>query len=196
MGEDMAGDAKKLLDAICGLADDETAVSVGDVVEAIGARGFGPVIFVTAMLGASPLGGIPLVPTLCAIILILIAVQILMGRRHFWLPDKIARRAVKQKTITNAVDRARPVADWMDRHFGRRLTALTGKPAQIAAACVVVGLGLIVPPLELVPFAAVIPLGAVALIGLAITLGDGVLMTVAFAASAGALLAAVNLFPG
>lgn len=191
----MAGDAEELLNEIDGLADGEGAVSVEDVVEAIGARGFGPIIFVTALLGASPLGGIPGVPTLFAIILILIAVQILLGRRHFWIPGRIGNRAVKDDKVARSVDKARPVAQWMDRYFGHRLEVLTRQPSQIVAACVVVGLCVMIPPLEVVPFAAIIPLAAIALIGLAITVRDGALMVVALAASAGALFAAINLFP-
>lgn len=191
----MAGDAETLLDEIDRLAEGEDSVSVRDVVDAIGGRGFGPIIFVIALLGASPLGGIPGVPTLFAILVILIAVQILLGRQSFWIPDRIGNRAVEDEKVTRSVGKARPVAKWMDRYFGHRLEALTGQPAQIAAACVVVGLCLMIPPLEVVPFAALIPFSAIALLGLAITVRDGVLMVVAFAASAGALFAAVNLFP-
>ncbi|MGK7651284.1 exopolysaccharide biosynthesis protein [Roseovarius sp. B08] len=192
----MSGNAEDLLSEINGLADEEDNVSVKDVVEAIGSRGFGPIIFVIALLGASPLGGIPGVPTLFAVLLILIAAQILLGRQSFWIPDKIGDRAVEDEKVTRSVDKARPVAQWMDRYFGHRLEALTGQPAQIAAACVVVGLCLMIPPLEVVPFAALIPFAAIALLGLAITVRDGVLMVVAFAASAGALYAAVNFLTG
>ena len=191
----MAGDAETLLDEVGQLAEGEDRVSVRDVVDAIGGRGFGPIIFVIALLGASPLGGIPGVPTLFAVLVILIAVQILLGWQSFWIPDRIGDRAVEQEKVTRSVRKARPVAQWMDRHFGHRLEALTGQPAQIAAACVVVGLCLMIPPLEVVPFAALIPFAAIALLGLAITVRDGMLMVVAFAASAGALFAAVNLFP-
>ncbi|MGK7752784.1 MULTISPECIES: exopolysaccharide biosynthesis protein [unclassified Roseovarius] len=192
----MSGNAEDLLSEINGLADEEDNVSVKDVVEAIGSRGFGPIIFVIALLGASPLGGIPGVPTLFAVLLILIAAQILLGRQSFWIPDKIGDRAVEDEKVTRSVDKARPVAQWMDRYFGHRLEALTGQPAQIAAACVVVGLCLMIPPLEVVPFAALIPFAAIALLGLAITVRDGVLMVLAFAASAGALYAAVNFLTG
>ena len=191
----MAGDAESLLDEVGQLAEGEDRVSVRVVVDAIGGRGFGPIIFVIALLGASPLGGIPGVPTLFAVLVILIAVQILLGWQSFWIPDRIGDRAVEQEKVTRSVRKARPVAQWMDRYFGHRLEALTGQPAQIVAACVVVGLCLMIPPLEVVPFAALIPFAAIALLGLAITVRDGVLMVVAFAASAGALFAAVNLFP-
>ncbi|MFN3208766.1 MAG: exopolysaccharide biosynthesis protein [Roseovarius sp.] len=191
----MAGDAETVLNQIYELAEDQNEVSTDDVVEAIGGRGFGPIIFVASMLGASPLGGIPGVPTLFAVIVILIVIQILLGRRRFWIPSRLAERAVADDKVTRAVDKARPVARWMDRHFGHRLEALTGQPAQIVAACVVMALCATVPPLELVPFAALIPFSAIALIGLAITVRDGVLMMVALAASAGALYAALNLLP-
>lgn len=192
----MAGNAENLLDEIKNLAEAEDTVSVRDVVETIGGRGFGPIIFVTALLGASPLGGIPGVPTLFAVILILVAVQILFGRRHFWMPEKIGARSVDQEKVTRSVKKSRPVAQWMDRYFGHRLEALTGQAAQKASALVVIALCAMVPPLEVVPFAAIIPLSAIALIGLAVTVRDGVLMVIGFGASAAAVFAAINLFPG
>lgn len=189
----MAGNAENLLDEIKELAEQEENVSVGDVVEAIGDRGFGPLIFVTALLGASPLGGIPGVPTFFAIILILITVQILFGRWHFWLPSFLENRQVTAENLHRATRKARPVARRMDRWLGHRLANLVTRPAKILAALCVIALCLLVPPLEIIPFAAALPMLAIALIGLAFTARDGILMLVGLCLAAVALITGVGM---
>lgn len=65
---------------------DDDRATVGDVTGALGDRGFGPFLFVPALIEISPIGGVPGVPTLLALIIALFAVQIVMGRDEMWLP--------------------------------------------------------------------------------------------------------------
>lgn len=185
--------AEDMLDAVAALSRGARRVSVGDVVEQVGHRGFGPLIFVPALLGASPLGGIPGVPSLLAAVIALIVVQLLLGRAHIWLPRLLRRRNVEADKLKRAVSKSRPGARWLDRWLGRRLTALISSPARMLAALTILGLCVMVPPLEVVPFAALVPMVAIALTGLAITAHDGILMLIAFAASAVALISGLNL---
>ncbi|NNL73449.1 MAG: exopolysaccharide biosynthesis protein, partial [Silicimonas sp.] len=75
----------------------------------------------------------------------------------------------------------------LDGWFGQRLEWLTGEVSLRLAAGIVVALSLTVPPLELLPGAALAPLGAIAIYGLALSMKDGILMLVAFAATAGVI---------
>ena len=59
----MASDVTDILDDLQALAEDESDVSLQDVVERIGPRGKGALLMVPGLLGASPLGAIPGVPT-------------------------------------------------------------------------------------------------------------------------------------
>ncbi len=182
------GAAQRLMDEMGRLAETRDEVSVGDLVGVVGHRGFGPLFFAPALIAVSPLGAVPGVPTSCALLIVLVAVQILMNRGTIWMPPVLSRRSVPADRVSRAMDKARPAAAWMDRHFGRRLRALTTMPARLAAAAAVLALCLMVPPLELIPFAAAIPMAAVAVIGLAITAGDGILMLVGLGAAAAALI--------
>lgn len=185
--------AESMLDDIGALARGAERVSIGDVVERIGARGFGPLIFVPALVGASPLGGLPGVPTLMALVIVLIAVQILVRRGRIWLPGPLRRRGVTSQRLQGAIERARPAARGIDRWLGRKLDPLTSAPARVLAALIVICLCVLVPPLELVPFAALAPMLAIALIGLAIAAQDGILMLVGLGGAGGALITALNL---
>ena len=191
----MANDLNDILDDLDALADDESDVSLGDVLEKIGPRGRGVILLVPGFIGVSPVGAIPLVPTVLGVFTLLVAVQVLMGRDYPWLPGMLRDRAVKDEKLKDAVAKARGPAQWIDRHFGSRLEALTKRPAEMVAALLCVAFACVLPPLEIVPFAALVPFGAIALLGLALSLKDGVLMLVAFAASAAALYAVWMFLP-
>lgn len=162
---------------------DDDRATVGDVTGALGDRGFGPFLFVPALIEISPIGGVPGVPTLLALIIALFAVQILMGRDEMWLPGFLERRSVSGDKLAKSADKLRGVGRWLDRWFHGRLEALTtDKVARIAGIAVLL-LCLTVPPLELVPFASTAPMAAIAAFGLAMTLRDGLLMALGFVLS-------------
>jgi hypothetical protein len=185
MNDDHA--VEDILDELEGKADGQDHVSVGDTLEALGERGYGPLIFVPALIEISPIGGIPGVPTFLALIIAIFAGQIVAGRDHMWLPGFIERVRVSSKRMKESVEKVRPVARWLDRWFHGRYERLTGDFPRRVAAGVCILLCLSVPPLELLPFASTAPMAAIALFGLAMTLRDGLVMAVAFVAAAVAL---------
>lgn len=169
---------ESVLDTLDEIADNEDDVTVGDVTDALGGRGFGPLITLPALLILTPLGGIPMVPTLMAVIIALFAVQLVMRKDALWLPDMLRSRGVANQKVKQATDKLRGTAKWLDRTFGDRLVALTRPPAPMLVALVILLLCALVPPSEIVPFAALLPMGAIALLGLALTLRDGALVLV------------------
>lgn len=185
--------AQDLLDEIAGLAEDGDKAHLRDLIKALGHRGFGPLLFLFALIEMSPLGGVPGVPSVIALILTLIAVQILIGRRHFWLPGMIGKRKLPQHTLQAGAQKLRPLARWTDRILGGHLVWLTGETGQKLAALAVIVLCATVPFLELVPFASTAPMLAIALLGLAITAHDGIVMLGALVIAVSALIFAVTL---
>ena len=185
--------ANGLLDEIGSLTEKNAPVSLGDVVQRIGPRGFGPLLFLPAIVVASPLGGIPGVPSLFALVILLIAAQVLLGRQHIWLPAVLENRQITAEKLYSATQKARPVARRMDRWLGRRLAKLVTRPAKMFAALCVIALCLLVPPLEIIPFAAALPMLAIALIGLAFTARDGILMLVGLCLAGVALITGVGM---
>lgn len=172
-----------ILDRLAQEGRDDDRATVGDVTGALGNRGFGPFLFVPALIEVSPIGGVPGVPTLLALIIALFAVQIVMGRDEMWLPGFLERRSVSGDNLLAAADKLRGIGRWLDRWFHGRLETLTGPKASRIAGVVVLLLCLTVPPLELVPFASTAPMVAIAAFGLAMTLRDGLLMGLGFVLS-------------
>jgi hypothetical protein len=159
---------------------DEGDVEVGHMMEAFGGRSYGPALVVLPLIEMSPIGGIPGLPTVLAAIIALLASQIVLGRKHLWLPGFVARRRLGADKVRKAADTLTGFAGFMDRHFHGRLTALTRGPFVKVAGLVIIGLCCTVPPLELLPFASTAPMFAIACFGLAMMVGDGLLMLAAF----------------
>ena len=169
------------------LAARGTKVRVDDVLDDFGRRSFGPIIMILALLEISPLGAVPGIPTTLAAIISLVALQLLFGRTHIWLPQFILNRAVESKKLHRAVRKLRGVARWLDDHSRGRLDALTkGISIKIAAIAILV-LCATVPPLEMLPFASSGPMIAIAAIGLALVVRDGLVMLLALALAVAAL---------
>lgn len=152
------------------------AVSVEDMVAVLGRRSYGPFLFVPGLIGVTPLSGIPMVPAILAIIVALFAIQIVLGRSHLWLPGILRRRSFDGARVADAMRRIEPVAGKLDRWFYGRLPVLTGRHAVRVAAVICLLLSAVVPFFEMIPFAGIAPMSAIAAFGLAILVRDGALM--------------------
>jgi len=124
---------------------------------------------VPALILITPISGIPGLPTLGAVLMILVTVQKLMGRNHLWLPGWLTRRNVAGERLRNSVEWLRKPARWVDDHSRRRLSPLVSRPANLLTALVITAICVIIPFLELLPmvtslFAVVISLFAIGLL--------------------------------
>lgn len=185
-----------VLDRLAGLGDDagDDKVRLGDMLEAMGHRAYGPFLIVLPMIEISPVGGIPGLPTALALVLALLAIQLIVGREHLWLPGFLANRGMAGDKLMKVVDKGRPIAKRMDQWFHGRLPALTKGPMVKVAGVAVLLLCLTVPPLELLPFASTAPMAAIMAFGIALLVRDGLLMIVACALSVGAVALGAGLF--
>ncbi len=183
-----------ILDRLDELANEKDEVSLGQTIEAFGNRSYAPFLVILPLIDISPVGSIPGLPTLLALVIVLTAGQLLFGRKHMWLPGFLANRSLTSEKVAKAVKKLRPVAKRMDKWFHGRLPALTQGPMVRVAAAAIIALTLSVPPLELLPMATTAPMAAIAAFGMALLVKDGLLMIVAFVAAAGAIAAAVGLW--
>lgn len=184
-----SGQVEDVLAQLQDEAEGSGRMSVGDAIDAIGQRGYGPLIFIPALMEISPIGGIPGIPSVIAVIIAIFAAQIALGRESLWLPDVLRRQSVSESKMVKATGKLQPVAHWLDRWFPGRWRPLTTVNMRRIAAGLCVLLCLAVPPLEIFPFASSVPMAAIAAFGLAMTLRDGVLMALGFALAGAAVLA-------
>ncbi len=129
-------------------------LTVRDLVEGFGDTAFIALMVVPALIVVSPLSGIPVLSSICGLTIALIAVQLLLQRRHLWLPGALMARQIDVARVRRVLGRMRRVAGWLDRRAHRRLALLTYGPLAVVprALCVVAGLSM--PFLELLPFSS------------------------------------------
>lgn len=169
-------------------------IRVQDLFDAFPERVFGPVLLIPAILALSPLGAIPTVPTFIGLILILVAGQRLIGIRRPWIPRRLLDRGIERNRVEAAIQRIRPWARRIDHVIKPRLQfVLIGPMANVSAGLVVV-LAACMPPLELIPFAALMPALGITLLALAMTAADGLLALFGGAAAIGTAVILIRAF--
>lgn len=161
-------------------------VSVGDVLEAIGERSFGPVVLVTGIITLAPLiGDIPGVPTLMSLLVLLTLGQLIFHRHSIWIPSKLARRNIGREKLVKGLDWMEKPARFVDRWTKRRLAWIITGPGQYVMAILCMAVAATMPLMELIPFSANGGGLALTAFGLAIIARDGVLAIVAVLATGG-----------
>jgi hypothetical protein len=171
----------------------DTHVSVGDILSRIGDRSFAPAILVIGLILVSPISGIPGTPTLGALIVLICAVQGILGRGHLWLPAVLMRRRIKAERMAKGITwLARPAA-WIDRHSHGRFAFLTATPFAQLAFGVITLIALTWPFLELLPFVTSFGAGAVSLIAFGLMTRDGAYVIAGYAVSGGLAAAAISV---
>ncbi|MEX2496991.1 MAG: exopolysaccharide biosynthesis protein [Woeseia sp.] len=185
-------DLEQLLHRIRETTGNGDTVSLGQIFDVVGHRSFGPLLLVAGLVTLAPIiGDIPGVPTIMAILVLLIALQVLFHHDHLWLPHWLLNRSVAEDKLCKALNWMQRPARFIDRFLRPRLTMLTNRRGAyaVAAACAVVAV--LMPATEVVPFSA----NGVGLVltafGLALISHDGLLAVFAFvvlAATAGIAL--------
>lgn len=161
------------------LAGKRDPVRIGDVLDTFGERSFGPLLMILALLEITPVGSIPGVPTVIATLCVLLAGQLALGHDPVWLPQWVQRRSLRADKLATGAQKLEGVAERLDRLFKGRLERFATDWWQRAAGLAVILLCLTVPPLELLPLASTVPMLAIASIGLALTVRDGLLLLIA-----------------
>ncbi|MEX2574714.1 MAG: exopolysaccharide biosynthesis protein [Balneolaceae bacterium] len=156
-------------------------VTLGNILKVIGSRSFGPTLLFAGIITLAPIvGDIPGVPTIMGTFVFLISVQLLLGKKSFWLPDWILNRSVKPEKLSKSIEWLRRPAKFIDRFLKPRLTTFSTGIAThfIAVTCILVAAAM--PIMEFVPFSANGAGAVLTLFGLTLIARDGLLAVAAF----------------
>jgi len=175
----MAQGLNSILDQLESQSESGQQLSVEGILDAFEGRTFGPLVLALGLIAITPLGAIPTVPTLTAVLLLGVVGQALAGLRHPWVPRHLRERALSEERVKRGIRRARPWARRIDKLIKPRLAVLTDGPMRYVLGVLSLPLALTMPPLELVPFAVFIPATGVVMLGLAQTAKDGLLAILA-----------------
>jgi len=179
---------QEVLTRLCGAGGDGGEVSLGEMLDAVGRRSFGPLLLVCGIIVIWPIS-IPGIATVIALLVLLIAAQLLLRRQYFWLPQWLLKRRMKQQTLRKVARFMMPVARVVDRVVHPRLTRFTSDAwaRVVAVFCILIALAM--PPLELLPFSNSLMGVPLALFALALLAQDGLLVLLGLAICASAAVA-------
>jgi len=166
-GHSLAASLKPLLRAR------KSELTVGEMVRRVESRdGPGAVLFVLTLPVLLPLP--PGVSMLLALPLLVIALQITVGRRMLWLPDALARRAINRAALVKLLHRLLPPLKRFETLVRPRLRFLTGPVGArlVGLACTLIAVVLVLP----IPFANLVPAMALTMFALGLTRRDGLLI--------------------
>ena len=189
---EQAASLSQIIDKVCDAAD-EPRLSIADLVDALGNRSFGPLLLLPSLILVTPISGIPGAPTFGALVIVLVAGQMLLGSRQLWLPEFIRNRTLPAEKLRKGLAALKPAAGLIDRMVGRRLMFLTKRPFGLMLAALCIALALAMPPLEFVPMSSTILAAAVFLLALALTVQDGALALLAVLLTGGAIVLGLNI---
>lgn len=167
---------KQVLDKILKSSKDCDEVSMGDILEMVGRRSFGPILLVAGIITLAPLvGDIPGVPTIMGIIVFLIAIQLLFNQQNLWLPNTLLKRSVKKEKLHKAINKLIRPAKFVDRFLKPRLGFLIDGPMIYVIALICLLISLAMPVMEFIPFSANFAGAALTTFGLSLIAKDGLL---------------------
>lgn len=136
-------------------------------------RGFGPMLALPSFIACTPIGAIPGIPSLAGGTILLIALQILLGRRHPWLPQKVMQLNCDADQLRYIVEKVKPYAVRVDRFLVPRCFFMRQPVFRSLIALCCAGCGLVMIPLELIPFMGLIPAFAVFIMAIGMATDDG-----------------------
>lgn len=167
----------------------DAPISLGDLLEKLGERSFGPLLAIPALIIVSPASAIPAVPSVLAFLIGLVVAQVLLGRRSLWVPDILRRCALPAGQVARATKFLRALGARLDPLLGERLIWLTVRPASLLPLGLTLTITLIMPLIEFVPLLTSFAAGVIALFSLGLYLRDGLLILIGYGIAVGSVAA-------
>lgn len=165
----------RISEVLLGLAEGEPSerMTVGDIVSALGPRGFSLLFFILGLPNSLPMP--PPIALVSGFLMVFISLQIVIGRSVPWLPKAVLRNSLSRGDLAKAVAKAMPWVKWIERLAVPRLDVFSNP-----VTWRILGIALFIVSLALVfalPVVGQIPLGiALCLIGLGLVERDGYLV--------------------
>ncbi|GGE46390.1 exopolysaccharide biosynthesis protein [Actibacterium pelagium] len=178
----------EVFDDLHSVAHETEATTLGELVDALGRRGTGPLLVILSAVLILPVGMVPGMPGLVAIVFVLIGIQLLFVQPKLWMPARLRRITIKTETLKSIVDRARPLRRKARLLLSERLTFIIDSRAfQLANALILLLTGCVIFFIGFVPGLPFVLSIHILLIGLGLTARDGVVMSLGLTAIAPAI---------
>lgn len=162
----------------------EDKVTFGQMLDALGERGFGLLLMVLAIPNLLPFPGVPGVSFITGVAILYLAIQLMLAREKPALPTWIGRKSFTRGQLARFIVKTNPFLRWLERPIQPRWNPLVAGAGErfIGFVALIHAITLALPiPMGNLPQAVALILFALALIEL-----DGVMATVGYLASVAA----------
>lgn len=166
-------------------SEHEDGPSIGEIVAAVGDKGFGLLLMVLSLPSALPVPA-PGYSTPFGIVIALIALQMLVGRHTLWLPRRLNRIRIKPSLADKMLPAAAKFLRKIERFIRPRQQWVRTRAGLSAIATVILVMAsLMILP---IPLTNTFPAMVIFLVGAGLTEEDGLLALAAFAVGCVAVL--------
>ncbi len=150
--------------------DGAPKLTLREIVEAFGERGFGALILIVALISLFPWP--PGSKAILSVPIILLSLELALQRDRVWLPSWTLSRGLPRETFAQALARVRKPIRFVERLSRPRMPWLTGEVADVVTGltCVFLAVMMALP----VPFGDLLPGVTLIVLGLGVMQRDGV----------------------
>lgn len=160
-------------------------VAIRHILVALEQNSFVVILLVFSLLLVSPLSAIPGATTLFGLSIASILAQLLLGRRHVWLPGILLNRLLPVPQILQALQWLETPAAWLEQRLRVRLVWAIEPPLSMMLTVLVFAAALCAPLMEVIPMSGTSVGAAITLFAAGLLARDGVFVLL------GACLAAI-----
>ncbi|HEY7800405.1 MAG TPA: exopolysaccharide biosynthesis protein [Hyphomonadaceae bacterium] len=178
-----AGTSALLLQAVRG---DGERVTVGQILDALDARAFGLATLIFSLPSVVPMP--PGVPTVVGIALLIVSLQMVIGRQELWLPGFLTKRSFSRVALVRAFEKLAPRLEAVEKIAKPRLLFMTGRIGTVAIGLVVLFMAVVLI-LPLPPGGNFPPALACAILGMGLAERDGIIVLFGLVVSVAATFA-------
>ncbi len=152
-------------------------ISIDDLLKAFGQRATDPLLFITALVLLSPIGGLPGATMVFGSFIVLLAGQSLFVDTP-WMPQWLRKRKAPTTKAKRWIKKALPVLKKSERMMRARFTLITTGRWKHVSTVLILLLGVSTYVLGLIPGGLILPALAIGFLSMARLHNDGLLMGV------------------
>ena len=182
MHHDTARRTSDVIKEIIQSSEKSERISIAEFVVMLGTHSFYLTILIFSLPNSLPVPGIPGFSTITGFPIILISLQMLVGREFLWLPQGIGKKSFSRRALSKMLQKALPFVENLERYLKPRLLWLRTKAMRSLMGLVFLILACIISlP---IPGGNFLPGLSMSLIAIAILQRDGLFLLVALAFAA------------
>jgi hypothetical protein len=187
----LPGPAHRTSDLLIGAVQgDGERVTIAEILDALDNRAFGLVTLLFAIPSVIPMP--PGVPTVVGIALLIVSIQMVLGREELWLPRFLSKRSFSRQALVGGFQKIKPQLAFVERFARPRLLLLTGRLATILIGIVILAMAIVLI-LPLPPGGNFPPALACAILGMGLVERDGLIILFGLVVTIAASIAAYFL---